>query len=101
MFRAFGSSIGVIILLALLSSRTNADDLKVEGAIVRIEGEVVAVKAMDREQEMKMEPGTKISSGGKPVMVADLKVGQKVRCICEKRGDKMVCTAMEMMRDTP
>jgi hypothetical protein len=101
MFRTFGSSVVVVILLTLLSSRTKADDLKLEGAIVRIEGEIVAVKGMDREQEMKMEPGTRITSGGKPVMVADLKVGQKVQCVFEKRGDKAVCMAMEIMRDTP
>ena len=101
MFRAFGSSVVVVILLTLLSSWAIADDLKFEGTIVRIEGEVVAVKGMGREQEMKVEPGTKITSGGKPVMVADLQVGQRVQCVFEKRGDTVVCMAMEIMRDTP
>ena len=40
----------------------------------------MTVKDGMKEQPMKLEPGTKITSGGKPVMVADLKVGQKVKC---------------------
>lgn len=78
-----------------------AEEVRCEGQILRIEGVNVTVKEMAKEQPMKLEPGTMITSGGKPVMVGDLKVGQKVQCVLEKRGDEVVCRAMEIMRDTP
>ena len=30
-----------------------------------------------------------------------LKVGQKVKCVCDKKDNAMICTSMEIMRDTP
>jgi hypothetical protein len=78
-----------------------AEDVKCAGQISRIEGVNVTVLEMAKEQRMKLEPATKITSGGKPVMVGDLKVGQKVQCVLDKQGEEFVCKAMEIMRDTP
>ena len=53
------------------------------------------------EQQLKIEPATMITSGGKPVSPIDLKVGQKVKCVCDRHGQELICTTMEIMRDTP
>jgi len=101
MVRAFLSTIVVMMFVGLFVQAAAAEELKCEGAIVRIEGENVTVKGGTSEQTMKVEPGTQISSGGKPVAAMDLKVGQKVKCVCDKRDGQMICTAIEIMRDTP
>jgi hypothetical protein len=88
-------------LFELFVSVATAEEVKCEGAIVKVEGENVTVKDGANERLMKVEPGTQITSGGKPVSVDDLKVGQKVKCVCDKRDGQMVCTTMEIMRDTP
>jgi hypothetical protein len=95
-----GTVVGVIFL-GLLVRALAAEEVKCEGAIVKIVGENVTVKDATSDQQMKIEPGTQITSGGKPASAMDLKVGQKVKCICDKRNGQMVCTAMEIMRDTP
>jgi len=102
MFRAIVVVAGLVVAGVAVVRPVVADDLKCEGQIVRIEGvNVTVMEKMGKEQAMKVEPATKITSGGKPVMVGDLKVGQKVHCVLEKRGNDFVCKAMEMMRDTP
>jgi hypothetical protein len=102
MVRAISGVIVLIVVFGLfVSAAAAAEEVKCEGAIVRIEGEIVAVKDGMNERVMKVEPGTQITSAGKPVMVSDLKVGQKVKCVCDQRGGEMICTAMELMRDTP
>jgi hypothetical protein len=101
MFRATIASIAIAAFALIISRAAIADEVKCEGAIVQIDGDTVTVKDMSKEHRMKIEPATKITSAGKPVMVSDLKVGQKVKCVCDKKDGGMICTSMEIMRDTP
>jgi hypothetical protein len=101
MVRAILSTIVVVMFFGLFVQVAAAEEVKCEGAIVKIEGENVTVKDATSEQVMKVEPGTQITSGGKPVSPMDLKVGQKVKCVCDKRDGRMICATMEIMRDTP
>ena len=101
MVRAIVSTIVLMTFFGLFVYSATAEEMKCEGAIVTIEGENVTVKDGTNERLMKVEPGTQITSAGKPVSVDDLKVGQKVKCVCDKRRDSLVCTTMEIMRDTP
>ena|SRR5437667_5186346 len=101
MLRATITTIAIAALIAVFARATIADEVKCEGAIIQIDGDTVTVKDMSKEHQMKIEPATKITSAGKPVMPSDLKVGQKVKCVCEKKVNVMICTSMEIMRDTP
>jgi hypothetical protein len=101
MVRAMVSMIVVVMFFGLFVHAAAAEEMKCEGTIVKVEGENVTVKDATNERLMKVEPGTQITSGGKPVAVMDLKVGQKVKCVCERRDGEMICTGMEIMRDTP
>jgi hypothetical protein len=103
MFRAKCTAFVVITCGLLVARFAMADEMICHGAIIKVEGENVTVKDMDstKELEMKVEPGTKITSAGKPVSPMDLKIGQKVKCVCDKRNESLVCTTMEIMRDTP
>src|SRR3954468_21347363 len=89
---------------ALLARAAFAEDTKCAGTIIKIDGDTVTVKGLMQEgqqHQMKIEPATQITSVGKPVMATDLKVGQKVKCVCERKDGTMICTSMEIMRDTP
>jgi len=101
MVRAIFGTIVVLMFFGLFVHAAAAEEVKCEGAIVKVEGENVTVKDGTTERRMKVEPGTKITSGGKPVSVDDLKVEQRVKCVCDRRDGQMVCTTMEIMRDTP
>ena len=101
MLRATITTIAIAVFVAVLARAAIADEVKCEGAIIQIDGDTVTVKDMTKEHRMKIEPATKITSAGKPVMVSDLKVGQKVKCVCERKDNAMICTSMEIMRDTP
>ena len=101
MVRAIVSTIIGMMVFGLLVNAAAAEEAKCEGAIVKIEGENVTVKSAAGEQQMKVGPGTQITSGGKPVKPMDLKVGQNVKCVCDRREGQMICTTMEIMRDTP
>ena len=48
-----------------------------------------------------LNANTVYSKAGKTISLSDLKVGQKVKCVCEKKDNAMICTSMEIMRDTP
>jgi len=90
--------------IGVLATTAIADDAKCSGTIVKIDGDAVTIKdtMQDTQQhQMKVEPATKIVSGGKPVMASDLKIGQKVKCVCERKDGAMICTSMEILRDTP
>ena len=103
MFRNILSALVAAAFLATLAARVSAaDEVKCEGKIVRIDGDAIAVlQATTKEQQMKIEPATKITSGGKPVNPIDLKIGQQVKCMCDRHGEELICTTMEIMRDTP
>ena len=90
--------------IAVVGRAAIAHDTKCAGTIIKIDGDTVTVKDMMKEAEqhqMKVEPATQITSVGKPVMASDLKIGQKVKCACERKDGAMICTSMEIMRDTP
>ena len=101
MLRATITAIAIAAFALILARSAFAEEVKCEGAIVAIDGDTVTVKDMTKEHQMKIEPATKITSAGKPVMVSDLKVGQKVKCVCDNKDNAMICTSMEIMRDTP
>ena len=103
MLRATLTIIAIATLVVVLGRTTVADEVKCEGAIIAIDGDTLTVKDMTKQHQMKVEPATKITSAGKPVMVSDLKVGQRVKCVCDKKDkdSMMICTSMEIMRDTP
>lgn len=101
MFRTILSTLVLVALTAGVVTVAIGEELKCEGMIVKIEGEMVTVKDTVKELQMKIEPATKITSGGKPVMPTDLKAGQRVRCVCETKDNAMICTSLEIMRDTP
>ena len=103
MLRATITSIAIAAFTLILSRAAVAEEVKCEGAIVAIDGDTVTIKDMTKQHQMRIEPATKITSADKPVMVSDLKIGQKVKCVCEKKekDGMMICTSMEIMRDTP
>src|SRR4051812_9212671 len=101
MLRATITAMVISTFATLIAIATLADELKCEGAIIQIDGDTVTVKDMNKEHQLKTEPATKITSAGKPVMPSDLKVGQKVKCVCEKKDNVTICPSMEIMRDTP
>ena len=103
MFRNILSAVMAVAFLGALAARVSAaDEVKCEGAIMKIDGDTITVLPdTTKEQQMKIEPATKITSAGKPVTPIDLKIGQKVRCACDRHGEELICTTMEIMRDTP
>jgi hypothetical protein len=89
----------VLALISVWALRASAEEVKCDGVISRIEGDKVTVKSTDAEQQLKVEPATKIIIHGKPGTVMDLKVGQRVKCLADKRDQAVVCTTLEVMRD--
>lgn len=91
--------IGLLVVIAIgnhLSHAAWAEETKCEGTIAKIEGEKVTVKTpTNQEQTMWVVPATKIMLDNKPAMPMDLKVGQRVKCTCNKDGDKMTCNTVE------
>jgi chorismate synthase len=75
-----------------------AEEVTVQGTIMKIEGEKVTVKDMEKEQPMKISPATKITSDGKPGSATHLRVGQKVKCLIQRVGDEMMCTSLDVMK---
>jgi hypothetical protein len=92
---AISSLVLAVALVAVVSRVANAEEVKHEGTIAKIEGATVTVKAADAQHEMTLAPATKITLDGKPARAADLKVGYKVKCTCDKDGDKSSCKAIE------
>lgn len=90
-----------LLTVAVLARAAVAEDHKCAGMITKIDGEMVTVKSDSAEYQMKVEPATKITAGDKPVMINELKVGQKVSCVCDKKDGELLCKTMEIMRDTP
>jgi hypothetical protein len=104
MLRATIITLVISATFGALAAAAIADDAKCAGTIVKIDGDAVTVKDMTQDaqqHQIKVEPATKIVSGGKPVMASDLKIGQKVKCACQRKDGAMICTSMEILRDTP
>jgi Cu/Ag efflux protein CusF len=99
MFRlAVSLIVAVAVLGTVASAVAYAEEVKCEGMITKIEGEKVTVKTTTDEHHLTVLPSTKIMVEGKPAKSSDLKVGQKVKCVAEKQGDKVTCTSIETMR---
>jgi hypothetical protein len=92
------SVVAMLLVGCVAGMALAAEEVTVQGTIMKIEGEKVTVKDMEKEQPMKISPATKITSGGKPASAMDLKVGQKVKCLIQKVGDEMMCTSLEVMK---
>ena len=90
--------VAVVFVGCVAGMTLAAEEVTVQGTIMKIEGEKVTVRNLEKEQPMKISPATKITSGGKPGSAMDLKVGQKVKCLIQKVGDEMMCTSLEVMR---
>ncbi len=100
MVRNILNAVVAIVLICCVASMmlAAAEEVTCVGTIVKVEGDKVTVKDMDKEQSLKVGPATKITSGGKPGGPMDLKVGQKVKCLIQKDGDEMMCTSLEITR---
>jgi len=100
MARAFLAAVFAIALVGSLALRVSrAEEVKCEGTITAIDGDIIVLKDATEEHQMKVEPATKIMFNGKPGSAMDLKVGQKVKCVCEKKGEEMVCTTLVIIKD--
>ena len=99
MFRvAVSLIVAVAVLGTLASAVAYAEEVKCEGMITKIEGEKVTVKSNNEDHHLSVLPSTKIMVDGKPAKSSDLKVGQKVKCVADKQGDKVTCVSIETMR---
>jgi hypothetical protein len=90
----------MVVALAVIggfaSRAALAEEAKCEGTIAKIDGEQVTVKtASNEEHKMTVVPATKVTLDGKAAKTTDLKTGQKVKCVCNKDGDKMTCNMIE------
>jgi hypothetical protein len=74
-----------------------AEEIKVEGSISKIDGEMLTVKSAQGDRTLRVEPATKIMINGKPGSPMDLKVGQRVKCVGESAGGKTICTTLEVL----
>jgi hypothetical protein len=100
MFKPLLALLFAVVTLSTLSPAVvRAEEVTCDGSITKIEGEKVTVKTMSDEQQIVVEPATKIVVNGKPGNVTDLKVGQAVKCLADKRDGKIMCTSIEVMRD--
>jgi hypothetical protein len=86
-----------LLVLALSTRLALAEDTSCAGTITKIDGDRVTIKTTSGESQMLVEPATRIVLNGKPVESTELQVGQKVKCSCEKRDGKMICTMIELM----
>jgi hypothetical protein len=91
--------VGAVLLAALSLAAVRAEEVNCQGAISRIEGEKVTVKTMADEQQLLLEPATRIVINGKPGSPTELKIGQEVKCLGDKRDGKVTCTSIEVIRD--
>lgn len=95
---AISATLAVAVLGMVASAIAYAEEVKCEGTITKIEGEKVTVQTTKDDHTMTVLPSTKVMVDGKPAKSSDLKVGQKVKCVCNKDGDKMICTMVETMK---
>jgi len=100
MARLYLSAVFAIVLVGWLATSVGrAEEVKCEGTITAIDGDIVVLKDATDEHQMKIEPATKIMFNGKPGSPMDLKVGQKVKCVCEKKGEEMTCTTLVVIKE--
>jgi hypothetical protein len=90
--------VALLLGLALVVSATSvvwAEDVKHDGTITKIDGANVTVKTATDSVTMNVDDKTKITVNGSAAKLADLKVGQKVKCTCTKAGTKFTCTVLD------
>ena len=96
-------SLAAMLVIAIVGSLavrvSRAEEVKCEGTITTIDGDNITVKDATEDHQMKIEPATKIMFNGKPGSAMDLKVGQKVKCVCDKNGEQMICTTLAVVRE--
>lgn len=98
MFRiVIGGLWGVTLISTLLVRAAIGEEVKIAGMLTKIEGQLLTVKTESGNEQMKIAPATKVIMNGKPMESRDLKVGQKVKGDCEKRGSEVVCVTLEVM----
>ena len=95
MIRFALTAVVAVALCAVATQVALAEEVKFEGTVAKVEGSNVTIKAADAQHEMALAPATKITLDGKPAKASDLKVGQKVKCTCDKVGDKLTCRTIE------
>jgi hypothetical protein len=97
MFRFIISLVVAVAVIGSYASRVaRAEEVNCAGTITKIEGEKVTVKTpTNEEQQMLVVPATKIMLDGKAAKPMDLKLGQRVKCTCDKQGEKMTCHMIE------
>jgi hypothetical protein len=86
--------VGLALVLSV-SAIAVAEEVKCDGAITKIEGANVTVKTATESHTLTVDDKTKITVNGSAAKLADLKVGQKVKCTGDKVGTKVTCTAID------
>jgi len=97
MFRMIVTMLVAAFAVLVVCVAALSEEVKCAGMITKIDGEKITIKTDAQEQQMTVEPATKIVINGKPGDATDLKVGQKVKCLCDKSEGKMLCTSLEIM----
>ena len=92
---AISTAVVAVALCAVVTRAALAEEAKCEGTIAKIEGSNVTVKTADAQHEVALAPATKITLDGKPARASDLKVGYKVKAVCDKEGDKLTCRSVD------
>lgn len=92
---AISSLVLAVVLCAVVSRMAQAEEVKCEGTIAKIEGAMVTVKTADAQHELTLAPTTKVTLDGKAARASDLKVGYRVKCTGNKEGDKATCTSID------
>ena len=91
-------ALALLMGLALVVSVTSialAEDVKCEGTIAKIDGASVTVKTATESHTLTVDDKTKVTLNGSAAKLADLKVGQKVKCAGTKEGTKVTCTSID------
>jgi phosphate-selective porin len=94
------SKIVVALLMGLalvlsVSAIAIAEEVKCDGTIAKIEGANVTVKTATESHTMTVDDKTKITVAGSAAKLADLKVGQKVKCSANKEGTKVTALSID------
>jgi len=93
------SKIVVALLMGLAlvfsASIALAEEVKCDGTIAKIDGATVTVKTATESHTLTVDDKTKITLNGSAAKLADLKVGQKVKCVGNKEGAKVTVVSMD------
>jgi hypothetical protein len=92
--------LGLAVALVAWVGTAQADDVKMgthEGIVVKVDGSNLTMsdKAGKTKHTHAVPSDAKITMGGKPAKLADLKAGTAVKVTAEKKGEKAVITKIE------